>query len=128
MAKSRAKNSVGGSSSPDIYELLREKRGDILETAAHYGFSNVRVFGSVARGEARPDSDLDLFAQPGPETSLFDHIGLEQDLEDMLGPRLRSSAKVRCTGTSAITCLRKPDRCEGRSPLSPAHCGAYRAD
>ena len=88
MAKSRSKKPVSEKFSPDIYELLREKRGGILETAAHYGFSNVRVFGSVARGEARPDSDLDLLAQPGPETSLFDHIGLEQDLEDMLGHKV----------------------------------------
>jgi hypothetical protein len=42
----------------------------------------------VARGEARANSDLDLLAQPGPKTSLFDHIGLEQDLEDLLGRKV----------------------------------------
>jgi len=43
------------------------------------------VFGSVARGEARPDSDLDLLIDMEPERSLLDHIALIQDLQDLLG-------------------------------------------
>jgi uncharacterized protein len=43
------------------------------------------VFGSVARGEARPDSDLDLLVDFEPGTSLLDHVGLFQDLEELLG-------------------------------------------
>lgn len=43
-----------------VYELLREKREDILSIANMYGASNVRVFGSVARGEADAESDIDF--------------------------------------------------------------------
>jgi len=43
------------------------------------------VFGSVARGEARPGSDLDLLVEFEPGASLIDHVGLSQDLEELLG-------------------------------------------
>ena len=46
--------------------LVREKRSDILQIAARHGASNVRVFGSVARGEAGPGSDLDLLVSLAP--------------------------------------------------------------
>ena len=69
----------------DIYGLIAEKRGEILAVAARYGVTNVRIFGSVARHEARPDSDLDLLVTFGPTASLFDLIGLEQDLTELLG-------------------------------------------
>lgn len=45
----------------------------------------VRVFGSRARGDARPDSDLDLLVAPGPGMSLFDVAGLQIELEELLG-------------------------------------------
>ena len=64
--------------------LLREKRDDILRIAARHGASNVRVFGSVARGEAGPGSDLDLLVSLAPGRSLLDHVALWQDLEDLL--------------------------------------------
>ena len=64
--------------------LLREKRDDILRIAARHGASNVRVFGSVARGEAGPGSDLDLLISLAPGRSLLDHVALWQDLEDLL--------------------------------------------
>ncbi len=57
----------------------------ILEVAMRYGFTNLRVFGSRARGDASPESDLDLLAEFPPETSLLDVIGFEQDLEELLG-------------------------------------------
>lgn len=68
-----------------IDDLLKPKRDDILRTAARYGASNVRVFGSVARGEAGPDSDVDLLMDFAPDQSLLDHASLWQDLEDLLG-------------------------------------------
>jgi predicted nucleotidyltransferase len=72
----------------DIKELLHAKREEILRTAAQHGASNVRVFGSVARGEAGPSSDIDFLVELGPERSLLDQVALLQDLEDLLGRRV----------------------------------------
>jgi hypothetical protein len=65
-------------------ELLRSKRDEILSLASRHGVRNVRVFGSVARGEERPDSDVDLLVDIEPERSLFDLVGAYQDLEKRL--------------------------------------------
>ncbi len=71
-----------------IEELLKSKRQDILAIAASHGARNVRVFGSAARGEAGPDSDLNILVEMEPGTSLMDHIALMQDLEDLLGRKV----------------------------------------
>jgi uncharacterized protein len=68
-----------------IEQLLREKRDDIKRIAAKHGARNVRVFGSVARGEARQDSDIDLLVDTGSETSSWFPAGLVLDLEEILG-------------------------------------------
>ena len=68
-----------------LNELLQSKRDDILSTAAKYGAYNVRVFGSVARGEADEKSDIDLLVNMEPDRSLFDLGGLWTDLQDLLG-------------------------------------------
>jgi predicted nucleotidyltransferase len=68
-----------------IAQLLKEKREEILRLAAKHGASNVRVFGSVARGEAGPDSDVDFLVDVGPERTSFFPGGLIVDLEDLLG-------------------------------------------
>lgn len=67
-----------------IKELLRSKREEILRIAARNGARNVCVFGSAARGEAGPDSDVDLLVEWEPGRSLLDHAALMQDLEDLL--------------------------------------------
>jgi predicted nucleotidyltransferase len=67
---------------------LVNRRQEILEIAASHGMRNVRVFGSVARGEARLDSDLDLLVDVEPGRTLLDVIGLEQDLEQLLGRKV----------------------------------------
>ena len=67
-----------------IEELLKAKRQEILAIAARHGAHNLRVFGSVARGEAGPESDLDLLVEMEPGKSLMDHVALMQDLEDLL--------------------------------------------
>jgi predicted nucleotidyltransferase len=72
----------------DIYALVEAKRDEILAVAERYGITNVRVFGSVARGEAREDSDLDLLVTFGPGTTLLDHAGFQLELEDLLGIRV----------------------------------------
>jgi hypothetical protein len=71
-----------------LEDLLALKRGEILEIAARHGARNVRIFGSVARGEARPDSDLDMLIEMDKGRSLLDHVALIQDLEDLLGCRV----------------------------------------
>jgi hypothetical protein len=67
---------------------LQDKRQDILRIAASYGARNVRLFGSVARGEDHPDSDLDLLVEMESGRSLLDLVGLGQDLEDLLHRRV----------------------------------------
>jgi len=71
-----------------VIELLKSKRDEILRIAAKYGASNVRVFGSVARGEAGPESDVDLLVELESGRSLLDHVALLQDLEDMLSRKV----------------------------------------
>lgn len=71
-----------------ICELLQEKREEILRIAAQHGASNVRIFGSVARGEAKPDSDVDFLVELESSRSLLDHVALVQDLEDLLGRKV----------------------------------------
>jgi len=63
---------------------LREKRREIIELARARGASHVRVFGSVARGEAGEGSDIDFIVDLEPGRSLFDLGGLLMDLRDLL--------------------------------------------
>ena len=64
---------------------LRERREEILRIAAARGAYNVRVFGSVARGDARPDSDIDFLVDFEPGRDVLDLSGLWLDLEEALG-------------------------------------------
>jgi len=59
---------------------LRSRRHEILSVAARHGARNVRVFGSILRGDDRPDSDIDLLVEVEPGRSLLDVIGLEQQI------------------------------------------------
>lgn len=68
-----------------INELLSQKRLDILHLAEKYGAHHVRVFGSVARGDADDQSDIDFLVDMEPGRSLFDMGGLLMDLRDLLG-------------------------------------------
>lgn len=71
-----------------IRELLRTKRDAILQLADTHGARNVRLFGSVARGEANAGSDIDLLVEMSPGRTLLDHVGLWQDLEELLGQKV----------------------------------------
>lgn len=65
---------------------FKKKRNEILKLAARHGAKNVRVFGSVARGQATPESDLDLLVEVDPKHhSPWFPAGLITDLEDLLG-------------------------------------------
>jgi uncharacterized protein len=69
-------------------EILRQRRDDITRLAAKHGATNIRVFGSVARDQAKQDSDLDLLIDVGPNTSSWFPAGLILDLETLLGCRV----------------------------------------
>ncbi len=62
-----------------------QKRTDILRIASSHGATDVRVFGSAARGDLTRDSDLDLLIKLTPGHGLLDLIAIKQDLEDLLG-------------------------------------------
>jgi predicted nucleotidyltransferase len=66
-------------------QTLRARREEILSCAVEHGAGDVRVFGSVARGDAKLESDVDLLVRMEPGRSLLDLVGLWQDLEDLLG-------------------------------------------
>ena len=67
-----------------LAEVL-QKRDRVLQLAAQYRVRNVRVFGSVARGEMEPWSDVDFLVDPLPGHSLFDRAGLVIALSELLG-------------------------------------------
>lgn len=69
-------------------EELRLKREDILKIASRFHAENIRVFGSVARGEAKPDSDIDLLIHFTSGASLLDEAGLEIALNKLLGHKV----------------------------------------
>jgi hypothetical protein len=65
-------------------EELRSRRAEILRLAALHGASNIRVFGSVARGEADERSDVDFLVDMGNGRSLLDLGGLLEGLRELL--------------------------------------------
>ena len=67
---------------------LTERRDEILRLAERYRTGEVRVFGSLARGENTQGSDVDLLVKTCPGCSLFDLGGLLEDLQDLLGSRV----------------------------------------
>lgn len=71
-----------------IDELLKSKREEILRIAARHGARNVRVFGSIARGEADENSDIDLLVDMEPGRSLLDHAALWLELQEAVGWRV----------------------------------------
>jgi len=72
----------------DSITLLKNKRKDILRIASKYGARNVRIFGSLARGDAREDSDIDFLVDMESGRSLFDLGGLLMDLQNLLAQKV----------------------------------------
>jgi predicted nucleotidyltransferase len=74
---------------PGIEEIIGDKRAQIIALAARYGANNVRVFGSVARGEATPDSDVGLLVdQDWSRLSGWGGMELVVALEELLGRKV----------------------------------------
>jgi len=69
-------------------DLRHEKRAAVLDLARRHGARQIRVYGSVARGDATRESDLDLLVEWEPDRSLLDVVALKQDLEDLLGVKV----------------------------------------
>ena len=69
-------------------QSINESRDAILDIARRYGASDLRIIGSVARGESTDASDLDLIVRFEPGRSLLDHGGLVMDLRELLGARV----------------------------------------
>ena len=69
-------------------ELLAQQREVILQLAERHGARNVRVFGSVARGDATSESDVDFLVDMEDGRSFLDLVGFWQDLQDLLGPQV----------------------------------------
>jgi predicted nucleotidyltransferase len=66
-------------------ELLNQNRERLLAALARHRAHSLRVFGSVARGEDRPDSDVDFLVDFEPGASLLDFVGLKEEFEAVLG-------------------------------------------
>jgi len=69
-------------------EVLEKNRQAIRDATKRFNAANPRVFGSVARGEDRADSDLDILVDALPGTTLFDLGGLLEELQDLLGVKV----------------------------------------
>jgi predicted nucleotidyltransferase len=69
-------------------EDILQRRSEIMDLARKYGASDVRIFGSIARGDATADSDVDILVRLEPGRSLLDQGGLLMDLRDLLGVKV----------------------------------------
>jgi predicted nucleotidyltransferase len=71
-----------------VGQRVRRRRHDLVAAAAAHGVSGLQVFGSVARGEDRSDSDVDLLAELPPGMSLFGLARVQAELEVIVGTRV----------------------------------------
>ena len=69
----------------NLYQVLTEKRGEILALAERYGVKNIHIFGSVARHEARDESDIDFLVEFPPNSTLITHAAFQRELSVLLG-------------------------------------------
>ncbi len=72
----------------DLAQLLQVKRAEILEAAVRNGASDIRVFGSIARGDAHDESDIDFLVEFEKGRSALDKVGLIEELEQLLGSKV----------------------------------------
>lgn len=72
-----------------MVDLVRTKREQILRLGRRHGVTAIRVFGSMARGDAGPQSDVDFLVEVGPDPSPWFPGGLVAELEELLGRRVQ---------------------------------------
>jgi predicted nucleotidyltransferase len=72
-----------------MVDAVKAKREEILRVARRHGVTRVRVFGSSVRGDAGPQSDVDLLVEVGPEPTPWFPGGLVAELEELLGRRVQ---------------------------------------
>lgn len=70
------------------FTQIKDRREEILDIASKYGIGNIRVFGSVARGNQTSDSDIDLLVTLDQDRSLLDRIGFMQEMESMFNVKV----------------------------------------
>lgn len=68
-----------------MISLLEDRKQEIIQIAESHGAHEIRIFGSAAHGEFKPESDIDVIVRLEPNRSLLDLIAIKQDLEDLLG-------------------------------------------
>jgi hypothetical protein len=88
-------------------ELHEQFRDAILKIAREYGATNVRIFGSVARGEAGTESDVDFLVDLEPGRSLLDLGGLLMDLQELLGCRVDVATAAGLRPAIRVTVLKE---------------------
>jgi len=71
-----------------LRDEIEQKRNVLLSIAGRHGATNLRLFGSVARGEERPDSDVDLLIDLSPERGFSDYLGMAEEREALLHRRV----------------------------------------
>ncbi|HEY7853922.1 MAG TPA: nucleotidyltransferase domain-containing protein [Aquiluna sp.] len=92
---------------------VQRKKGTVLRLAAHYGLSDVAVFGSVARSEEQVGSDLDILVQTKSGVSGFDLAGFELDLEALFG------VKVDVVARNSLDPVRHADMLRDATEIRP---------
>ena len=66
-------------------EIYNQNKSQIRDIASRYPVANIRIFGSIVRGDDRESSDIDLLVDALPEATLFDLGGLQDELQELLG-------------------------------------------
>ncbi len=110
----------------ELYDqLVKDKRGEILRIASRHGARDVRVFGSVARGEADRESDVDFLVELEAGRSLLDLGGLQMELESLLGCRVDVVTVRGLKHAYASVCCGRRCRSEKSQRVPAGHAGRH---